>query len=332
MKSLTVKIGITLGLLAMMACQPASPPATSASTTTTTTGTSTTSSSTTTVKPTSTTTTTAVPIGRWMPTPAERLTYTWVLGDVSNLTPQQVYNLQTKDLAGNPIPTGDVYELDGDAATAAQVAYLQSKGKRVVCYYDGGVYEDYRVDAHRFPASVIGKPDEGWEGSWWLDIRQVNILKPIMETRTQTCADKGFDAVIPDEVTNWSNDSGFPLTYQDQLIYNRMLAKLAHDRGLTVGLKGDIEQVQDLVGDFDFTLNEECYQYKECTNVYNPADGQNHPGLQVFVEANKAVWVAEYKQVGTIASCTNAISNRFNLSWYKLDLGVNRGRTDCGSW
>jgi hypothetical protein len=46
-----------------------------------------------------------------MPTPAERLTYTWVLGDVSNLTPQQVYNLQTKDLAGNPIPTGDVYEL-----------------------------------------------------------------------------------------------------------------------------------------------------------------------------------------------------------------------------
>jgi len=94
------------------------------------------------------------------------------------------------------------------------------------------------------------------------------------------CADKGFDAVIPDEVSNWSNDSGFPITYQDQLIYNRLLARLAHSRGLTVGLKGDIEQVEDLVGDFDFTLNEECYQYKECTTVYNPVDGKSTRGYR----------------------------------------------------
>lgn len=330
MKSLIMKLGIILGLLTVMACEPASPPATSASTTTST-DTSITSS-TTTIKPISTTVSTTIPSSRWIPTPAERLTYTWVLGDISSLTPQQVYNLQTKDLSGNPIPTGDVYELDGDAATAAQVTYLQSRGKKVVCYYDGGVYEDYRADAYKFPTSVIGKPDEGWEGSWWLDIRQISILKPIMEARTQVCADKGFDAVIPDEVSNWSNDSGFPITYQDQLIYNRLLARLAHSRGLTVGLKGDIEQVEDLVGDFDFTLNEECYQYKECTTVYNPVDGKEHPGLQVFIQANKAVWVAEYKRVGTVASCTNAISNNFNLSWYKLNLGVGDGRMDCGGW
>jgi len=33
---------------------------------------------------------------------------------------------------------------------------------------------------------------------------------------------------------------------------------------MSIGLKGDIDQVKDLVGYFDWTLNEECFQYQEC--------------------------------------------------------------------
>ena len=43
-----------------------------------------------------------------------------------------------------------------------------------------------------------------------------------------------------------------------------MLADLAHERGLSIGLKNDLDQVADLVDHFDFAINEECCQYEEC--------------------------------------------------------------------
>ena len=43
-----------------------------------------------------------------------------------------------------------------------------------------------------------------------------------------------------------------------------MLADLAHERGLSIGLKNDLDQVADLVDHFDFAINEQCFQYQEC--------------------------------------------------------------------
>ena len=37
-----------------------------------------------------------------------------------------------------------------------------------------------------------------------------------------------------------------------------MLAELAHERSLTIGLKNDLDQIDDLVDDFDFAVNESC--------------------------------------------------------------------------
>ncbi len=39
--------------------------------------------------------------------------------------------------------------------------------------------------------------------------------------------------------------------------------------GLAVGLKNDLDQLVDLVGDFDFAVNEQCYRFNEC-NKYTP--------------------------------------------------------------
>ena len=57
----------------------------------------------------------------------------------------------------------------------------------------------------------------------------------------------------------------------------------AHDRGLAVGLKNDLDQIPELVGDFDFAVNEQCAQYEECD------------GLTPFIEAGKAVFHVEYE-------------------------------------
>jgi hypothetical protein len=151
------------------------------------------------------------------------------------------------------------------------------------------------------------------------------------------CKDKGFDAVEPDEIAGWSNTSGFPLTYQNQLAYNRAVASWVHAAGMSVGLKGDLEQAHDLVGDFDWTLNEECFQYDECTTVSNEgpgADGRDWPGLQTFTRAGKAVWIAEYQSYAAGAwqsICATSKTQHFNTARYKLGLPTSGGRTPCTS-
>ena len=79
---------------------------------------------------------------------------------------------------------------------------------------------------------------------------------PRLPQRIQMCKDKGFVAIDPDNVDGYTNDSGFDLTAAEQLAYNRWLAATAHGMGLAAGLKNDLDQIPDLVGDFDFFVNE----------------------------------------------------------------------------
>jgi hypothetical protein len=84
---------------------------------------------------------------------------------------------------------------------------------------------------------VLGSGLEDWPGEKWLDVRQIDTLAPIMRSRLDLCKSKGFDAVEADHVDGYSNSSGFPLSAEDQLRYNRFLASKAHARGLSIGLK-----------------------------------------------------------------------------------------------
>ena len=53
-----------------------------------------------------------------------------------------------------------------------------------------------------------------------MDVRRIDVLGPIMESRLDMCEEKGFDGVEPDNVDGYLNDTGFPLTKEDQLSYN----------------------------------------------------------------------------------------------------------------
>ena len=176
----------------------------------------------------------------------------------------------------------EVYDIDGFYNSAAVVAKLHRLGRRVICYIDAGAYENYRPDKGRFPPSVIGNDDPPWQGSRWLDVRQIDILLPIMRDRIEMCARKGFDAVELDEVDGWDNDTGFPLTKADQLAYNRALAREVRKLGMSVALKNDVEQVPQLIGSFDFSIDEECATYDEC------------PTLLPFIRRDRAVFHVEY--------------------------------------
>ncbi|MFF8595013.1 endo alpha-1,4 polygalactosaminidase [Streptomyces sp. NPDC015220] len=215
-------------------------------------------------------------------------------------------------LDGKVDPSADVpvYDIDGFENSAADVARLHRAGRKVICYVNVGAWEDFRPDKDAFPRSVLGAVN-GWRGERWLDIRRVRVLRPIMERRFDMCRDKGFDAVEPDLVEGYGNRTGFPLTADDQLRYNRVIADIAHERGLAVGLKNDLPQIPQLVADFDFAVNEECAQYDECAR------------LTPFVEAGKAVFHVEYEEP-TSDFCPE--SRKLNLSSMlkKPELGVWR--------
>lgn len=271
----------------------------------------------------------------WKPTADQRLALHWVLGDPLDVNSPLEMGL--RDFNGRFLPEPDVYSIDGEMNSAATVSHLHSKGKKVICYIDAGVYETYRGDAYKFQAlspRIWGNPDDGWNNSYWLDVRRVSELEPIMKARMQMCKDKGFDAIEPDEIDGWENDTGFPITYQHQLVYNKALARWAHELGLSIGQKGDIIQTRDLVNDFDWTLNEECFQYTECTNPYDPILDRHFPGLQLYVQQNKAVFVAEYKgftETRWANICATSTSKRFNTTRFRLGLPNDAGRMPCST-
>jgi hypothetical protein len=296
----------------------------------------------------------AITGGLWQPTTDVPLKLGWILEGAISVT-----NLQTKNLNGTTIPEADVYDIDGEYNTAATVQALHNKGKKVICYIDTGVYEDYRGDAAVFQAitpTIWGNKDNGWDGSFWLDIRRISELAPIMKARIQMCKDKGFDSIEPDEMVNYTNSPGFPLTYADQLAYNKAVASWAHAAGISIGLKDDHEQAHDLVNDFDWMLDEECWAYDECIQINDTGPGGpsgTFDSTTAFTKKNKAVWIAEYpdgdngngsdypsNQIDktqpshlivsrTNQICNDSIANRLNTAFYITGLPSNGGRTDC---
>jgi hypothetical protein len=230
--------------------------------------------------------------GLWLPTPAAPIHWQWQIGTGFNL-------------ATDIVPHVTVYDLDLFETSAATVAALHHQGCIVIAYIDVGTFENFRPDAGRFPASVKGKTN-GWPGERWLDIRALPVLGPILQSRFDLAQSKGFDAVEPDNVDGFANQSGFPLTAKDQLAFNRWVAAQCHQRGLSVGLKNDVDQLAQLQPAFDWALNEESYKYHE------------YSGYSVFLKSHKAVFEVEY----TAATPQAAAMNALHINSLSLDLNL----------
>ncbi len=238
-------------------------------------------------------TSTPVSPGPWQPKPGT--SWQWQLsGTIDTSLPVAMYDI-------------DLFDAPDDV-----LATLRARGIRIVCYFSAGSHEDWRADASEFPAAAIGAPLDGWPGERWLDIRSPNV-RTRMRARIARARQRGCDGVEPDNVDGYANQSGFPLTAADQLDYNRFLAREAHALGLSIGLKNDLDQVPQLVGEFDWALSEECVAHDECA------------ALAPFIAANKAVFHVEYGAAAlatTVCPKTNAL--RFDTLIKNLDLDAWR--------
>jgi hypothetical protein len=210
-----------------------------------------------------------------------------------------------------------VYDVDGFETQAATVRRLHSQGRRAICYLDVGSWESYRPDAGKFPRAVLGDRYEGFPDERWLDIRKFHSFAKILERRFAICARKDFDAVEPDNLAGFENKTGFPLSAADQLRFNRWVARRVHALGMAVALKNDGSQASVLVGEFDFAIVEQCFQYREC-GLY-----------KTFVEHGKAVFEAEY-ELEPSRYCEQAAALDFSAIGKSYDLFAKPWRTCPG--
>jgi len=183
----------------------------------------------------------------------------------------------------------EMYDIDLFEAPQNVIDALRTDGRNVICYFSAGSFESGRPDADQFPSEALGQTLENWPDERWFDIRHPGV-RAILKLRLDLAVQKRCDGVEPDNVDGFSNDSGFPLTSSDQLDFNRFLAEEAHARGLSVGLKNDLDQVGELEPLFDWALNEECVDYDECE------------ALMPFITAGKAVFHVEYGEASLAAS------------------------------
>jgi endo-alpha-1,4-polygalactosaminidase (GH114 family) len=268
----------------------------------------------------------------WMPTQGDRWQYQLEGGSKALAESGGIdVGICHAPFTGGPCVRPDVFDIDlyedGQIAgkegvpNAPAVDAIHAAGGHAVCYVSAGTAERFRPDYKRYVrfdrkhgGRLIGKPfSDRFSNENWLDVgprkNRLFVLAQV-QRRTGKCARAGFDGVEYDVVDAYAQGrkvTGFRMTAHEQLTYNRALASIAHRKGLAVGLKNDIGQLEELEPRFDFAVNEQCLQYRECTN--NPP-----PGYRAFLDAGKAVAEVEYK-LDPAAFCPQA--NRLGLSAIK---------------
>lgn len=240
------------------------------------------------------------PLGLWLPKSDAPIHWQWMIGEVFQYPAHKIANVS-------------IYDIDWEINSAATVASLHADGCKVIAYLEAGDWNSIRGDAGQFPENVKGDEIEGWNERW-LDIRSP-IVRSLVSARIDVAKAKGFDAIEPDCIEGYANDTYFGLTYQDQLGFNIWLANYCHSKGMSVCLKGDTEQAADLQPYFDFCLNEECNRYGECGI------------LSAFVNANKAVLNVEYRSQDM--KCAAMKTARINSMRRNTGLTASGVRSPC---
>ena len=174
-----------------------------------------------------------------------------------------------------------VYDIDLFDNTAQTINALHEAGKKVICYFSAGSYEDWRPDANSFPKSVLGNDLSGWPGERWVNTNS-DVVRNIMIQRLELAKNKSCDGVDPDNIDAYGNDNGLGLTQHDAINYIQFLATESHSRGMAVGLKNAGEIVTDVTGVVDWEVNEQCVLYNEC-ELFIP-----------FITVDKPVFHIEY--------------------------------------
>lgn len=159
----------------------------------------------------------------------------------------------------------DMFDIDLSAETAIQT--LREQSRAIICDFSAGTLESWRDDARSIPAEAVGNPVADYPEENWLDFRDATV-RQVMAARMDQAAARGCAGIRPESLDGVLSNTGFSLTRQDQIDYDRQIARMAHARGLSVGFTGgDAELAVALEPDFDWALALDCVSRGDCSEV-----------------------------------------------------------------
>ena len=170
----------------------------------------------------------------------------------------------------------DLYDLDGFLTSRAELRALHTRWPaatlrhpRAICYLDLA-WEDYRPDGspgRYFPADTLGKVYYGYPEERWVDFRQLDALRPMLDERLAMCARKGFDAVELDDIDSFDppSQTGFRLTPGDAQNFLAYALNQVHRDGMTALWKNSPYLSWWGRRYADGAIVEECYVYHMCS-------------------------------------------------------------------
>lgn len=218
-----------------------------------------------------------------------------------------------------PVHAGFDYQLGGPYTPPAGVSVVvrdhtapPAPGLYNICYVNAfqaqpGKEDDWDHDLVLRDGDGRPVVDEDWDEAL-LDIstpgRRARIAERV-DRWTAQCADKGYDAVEPDNYDSYTR-SGGRLTAAHARAMITLISRYAHERGLAVAQKNTPELAAHRVdAGLDFAVAEECARYDEC-DVYTEEFGDD-------------VIVVEYTDAALADACRRWGGT---LSIVRRDLGV----------
>ncbi|MFG3258943.1 endo alpha-1,4 polygalactosaminidase [Streptomyces sp. NPDC048172] len=156
--------------------------------------------------------------------------------------------------------------------------------------------------------------DKEWDEAF-LDLRTADKRERIAKKVGRwigSCAEKGFQAVEPDNYDSYTRAPGKLLTAGQAQAFIKLLSARAHEQGLAIGQKNtpDLAAAREANG-LDFAVAEECGEYDECGRYAKAFDDR--------------VVVIEYTRAGLKKAC-EAWADR--LSVVRRDVAVTKPGED----
>lgn len=147
--------------------------------------------------------------------------------------------------------------------------------------------------------------DPDWEGEMFLDTSTAakrTSLAAIINGWIDECAQKGFNAIEPDNLDTFTRSNGL-LTADNNLQLAKLFTDHAHSLGLAVAQKntgGELGSRGKSVAGFDFAVAEECEQWEEC-DTYTDVYGANMVEIE-YTDGGKSAFSAACSARGSSIS------------------------------
>jgi hypothetical protein len=135
-----------------------------------------------------------------LPTPNSTLPWVPAVSDTWQIILSHPLTLSSS--SSSVTPNVSIFDIDLFDTPTSTIQQLHALGKRVLCYFSAGSYENWRPDAAQFTQSDLGLDLDGWAGEKWLNTNSENVRR-IMKDRIDLAKEKGCDGVDPDNVDGY---------------------------------------------------------------------------------------------------------------------------------